>query len=123
MAHQQQESQDQKSDVRIRTLSEKGEGQYQERKDTLFKNVESSFKILLQCLGDFDMEHFPKSIHQLNCSEANLHASYDRYQNACNAYFDYLTRMRTSTSERRARIVLGEVYRRKDFSYDNIHSN
>ena len=44
MAHQQQESQDKKSDVRIRTLSEKGEGQYQERKDTLFKNVESSLK-------------------------------------------------------------------------------
>ena len=81
---------------RVRTLTEKGQHQFEERRQVLLKTVDSTYRILMECMHDFDQE--PTTMSRLRICETDLRATFDRYNVASNAYLDFLSHQRISES-------------------------
>ena len=69
---------------RLYTLTNKGQHQYEEKRQVLLQSVDVTYRILMECMHDFD--HEPTTMSRLRICETDLRATFDRYNVTSNAY-------------------------------------
>lgn len=77
--------------------TEKGQEYYKKQRDSLFSKVNSTGKILSECLRS--CEPLPKSLTALENAESTLLCAFNRYNSCANDYMDFLSHSRYPESD------------------------